>query len=402
MGAFYDSISDELDALDTSGGGGSDPPDDSFGVDYGTNAAIVKQVQAAINAAGYTPALTVDGGIGPKTTAGVKWLQAKKGLTQDGVIGDATLKALGITSPKVDALVNTATGLLAQLQKEFAPLLGWSQKFPQPLTQGKGIAPGFQATKASVVNSFVDWTTPLEGWLGWMYIDALGYVTTGMGNLIDPISAALGLPWKNADGSRSSPDQITAAWNAVDAQRSDPKGQKQTSGPATKGGGSQGGVTSIRITKDDVHALVASKLKANETFIMTHLPSYAKAPADAQLAAHSMSWAMGPGWSQTWTAFKSAFDKGDYAAAAAQSHMQGVGIDMRNMANKLLLTNADLVTKNKKDPDTLYYIPGLPGLAGGAVAGILMVLSGLAYWFVGGAIVVVGALLLGHKHGQVR
>ena len=399
MGNFYDSISDDLDALDASGAGGPDPV--SFGADYSTDANVVKQVQTAINGAGYTPVLAYTGP-GPKTTAGIKWIQAQKSVPVTGIIDDATLKALGITPPKVQALVTQASGLLAQLQQQFSPLLAWSQKFPQPLTQGKGVAPGFKATKASVVNSFVDWTTPLEGWLPFMYIDALGYVTTGMGNLIDPIGLALALPWKNADGSRASSDQVTAAWNAVDAQRSDPKGKKQASGPATKGGGSQGGVTSIRVTKDDIHALVAQKLKENETYLISGLSNFDQAPADAQLAAHSMSWAMGPGFAKTWTSFRDAFLKGDWAGAAAQSHMQGTGIDMRNMANKLLLTNADLVAKNKKDPDTLYYIPGLPGLAGGAVASILAVATGLVYWLVGGAVVIVGAMLLGHKHGQLR
>ncbi|MDE2020828.1 MAG: peptidoglycan-binding protein [Patescibacteria group bacterium] len=69
-----------------------------FGADYNTDVEIMKKVQAAINALGYTPALVVDGKIGPKTTAGIKWAQTQKGLTADGIVGDMTLSALGLSS----------------------------------------------------------------------------------------------------------------------------------------------------------------------------------------------------------------------------------------------------------------------------------------------------------------
>lgn len=361
MGDFFDSIKDELDALDQDRGGGARS---AFGTDYNTNAAVVKQVQAAINAAGYAPPLTVDGKYGPATTAGVKWIQGQGGVTQDGIIGDQTLGSLGITPPggtSIDSVTGTVKGAasaaLSALQSQYAALIAWAASNPQPITQGSGVAPGFAGTRASVVNSYVDWTTPLEGFLPFMYIDALGFVTTGMGNLIDPIGAALSLPWKNSDGSAATPTQITAAWTAVDSKRSDPKGQKQSSGPATQGGGSQGGLTSIRITKQDVQSLVAAKMKQNESILMSGLTNFASAPADAQLAAHSMAWAEGPGFAKSgWPGFVEAFNKGDYAGAAAQSNMKGTGIEMRNMANKLLFSNAAQVAALKKDPDHLYYL----------------------------------------------
>jgi peptidoglycan hydrolase-like protein with peptidoglycan-binding domain len=51
-------------------------------------------VQKALNALGYTPALTVDGSIGPKSIAAVKWFQQAHGLTVDGVPGPITKAAL--------------------------------------------------------------------------------------------------------------------------------------------------------------------------------------------------------------------------------------------------------------------------------------------------------------------
>lgn len=402
MPDFYDSIERDLDALDLQDQA-AEPHDGPggtiFGVDYTGNAQVVKEVQAAINAQGYSPPLTVDGAYGSASKAGVQWLQTRAGLTPDGIVGDQTLGALGITPPSgvsveygKGVVKGAAAAAITALQQQFSPLFSWAASNPQPLTQGKGVAPGFNATKASVVNSFVPWTTPLEGFLPFMYIDRLGWVTTGMGNLIDPVSAALVLPWKNPDGSRASPQQIADAWNAVDSTRTAPKGQVQPSGPGANGGGSQGYLTNIRITKADVQNLVAGKLKSNEATIAQHL-DLAKAPASAQMAAHSMSWAAGPAIFASFPGFTAAFNSGDYNTAAAQSTLKGTGIDMRNMANKLLLTNAAHAVANKKSPDTLYYLDNLSDLfttssalkTVGIIAGLLVAVGGAAYALTRGA-----------------
>ena len=49
-----------------------------------------KQIQKAINAHGYKPALAADNKPGPKTLAGIKWFQKAYGLAQDGIVGTAT------------------------------------------------------------------------------------------------------------------------------------------------------------------------------------------------------------------------------------------------------------------------------------------------------------------------
>jgi len=121
MGRFLDSIRDELDALDS--GFERDhfahPHQATFG-DYDSNAAVLRQVQTAINALGYQPALTVDGAYGPLTQAAIKWAQAQKGLPQDGVIGDPLLAALAITpAPAPPAVkISTVVAALRQAAKE--------------------------------------------------------------------------------------------------------------------------------------------------------------------------------------------------------------------------------------------------------------------------------------------
>lgn len=67
--------------------------------DYSSDPNVVKQVQTAINAGGYQPALTVDGIYGPATQSGVMWFQGQHGLTQDGIIGDQTVAATVAPTP---------------------------------------------------------------------------------------------------------------------------------------------------------------------------------------------------------------------------------------------------------------------------------------------------------------
>ena len=58
----------------------------------GAKGAEVRQVQEALVALGYST--TIDGKFGPDTAQAVKSFQASSGLTDDGVVGPATLSAL--------------------------------------------------------------------------------------------------------------------------------------------------------------------------------------------------------------------------------------------------------------------------------------------------------------------
>ena len=56
----------------------------------------IKKVQTALNNLGQSPPLTVDGHLGPMSTAAVKAFQNAKGIQVDGWPGPETDKALGI------------------------------------------------------------------------------------------------------------------------------------------------------------------------------------------------------------------------------------------------------------------------------------------------------------------
>lgn len=238
-----------------------------------------------------------------------------------------------------------------------------------------------------------------EGYLPYMYLDALGYVTTGMGNLIDPIGAALVLPWgQNSDGSNpASQAQIAAAWNAVDSLRTAPKGQKQ-GGPAATGGQRFGGYTTLRLSKQAITDLVTSKLAQNEASVKPYYPSWDNWPADAQFAVMSMAWAMGTGFANpkskaAFPQFDAAMNAGQFATASPLSHMRGVGIDKRNAANAAMLLNAQAVSDRGLDPNTLYWPSSVPpgpspglgtpsSVPGGLIVATLLGLGLVGAWYV--------------------
>jgi GH24 family phage-related lysozyme (muramidase) len=335
--------------------------------------ATLKLVQAKINSLGYAPALVVDGISGLKTTAALSWARAKFGLPAGG-LDSALLSKLGI-SPSV-APTTAPTG-------DFAPLATFAQKYGQTVSQGFGIAPGFQATRASVVDSFIPWSGPFEGpLLPYAYTDVDGWVTTGTGNMIDaaapgqkkgvncgkgtstpcgqatPTAKARSMPW--VGGS------IDADWAAIKAAWP----HMQSTACA--------GITHARLPQAYLVQLVIDQMKANERDILRLVPGFAQIPADGQLALHSMCWAMGAGALATYKTLLTAVNSGDFATAAAQSHMQGDGIDMRNLANKLLFTNAAAIKAAGLPFDHLYYLSGLSLIPGTAGAGLAFGLLGKA------------------------
>lgn len=78
---------------------------------YGTT---VTQIQKKLAAWGYYDG-EIDGVFGSRTEAAVKHFQRKNGLTADGVVGSATLRALGISDSSSSSSQSSEVALLARL-----------------------------------------------------------------------------------------------------------------------------------------------------------------------------------------------------------------------------------------------------------------------------------------------
>ena len=85
---------------------------------YGSRSNEVTQIQTKLKRWGYYNG-NIDGIYGSKTVSAVKYFQRKNGLTQDGIAGPATLKAMGIytsnSSSSSTASNSSNVNLLAKL-----------------------------------------------------------------------------------------------------------------------------------------------------------------------------------------------------------------------------------------------------------------------------------------------
>jgi GH24 family phage-related lysozyme (muramidase) len=201
----------------------------------------------------------------------------------------------------------------------------------------------------SVRSSFNGFTKTFEGRVAWMYLDIKGLVTTGVGNLIDPVDAALALPFVHkGDNTPATKDEITSEWKNIKAKPD----------LAQKGYKACESITNLRLTDQSIDSLVDSKLTQNESVLKKSFPDWDKWPADAQLGVLSMAWALGAGFSGKWPKFTAAAKTGDWTAAAANCKIDTTGnpgVAKRNDADALLFKNAAAEVAKGLDQSKLYY-----------------------------------------------
>jgi GH24 family phage-related lysozyme (muramidase) len=217
---------------------------------------------------------------------------------------------------------------------------------------------GGEAMRQSVQDRFRTFTEPLEGVVPYMYQDVKGLITIGIGNLIDPISLALPLPFRFKSGQGVKAGQfasgadITTEWNFI----------KRQPELARKGHLACAPITKLELNDNTINRLVIEKLQQNELFLKRRAPfrNFDDWPADAQLGLLSMAYAMGPGFQ--FPKFSEACQNLDFDTAAEECKMQEAGnpgVIPRNQANSQLFRNAAAVLAGESEGfyqrATLYY-----------------------------------------------
>jgi hypothetical protein len=186
-----------------------------------------------------------------------------------------------------------------------------------------------------------------------MYLDVFGLVTTGVGNLIDSPRAAQALPWRKSSGQQATPYEIAEEWHAV-------KGLAPGLGPAyyvTR--------TSLRLTDIAIDVLVAETLERNARSLATTFRAWPSWPADAQLGALSLTWAVGTSLVK-WPKFSAACRDRDWDSAAIESEIRdgsdtatktddNPGIVRRNEQQLICFLNAGHVERNGLDRTQLHW-----------------------------------------------
>lgn len=200
--------------------------------------------------------------------------------------------------------------------------------------------------RSAVADAFPRFTATYEGRVGWCYRDVKGLVTTGAGNLIDPIGTAMVLPWQ-VDGLPASDQQIVEGWEAVKAMPAGLLAARYASA-----------TPAIRLTSDAIDELVRVKLAENDDVIRSRFAEWDALPADAQLAVHSLAWACGPYFSFPRLAL--ALDAQDFATCAIECQMDATGnpgLVPRNAANRALFLAAQQSKEEGRDFGPIYGWP---------------------------------------------
>jgi len=184
------------------------------------------------------------------------------------------------------------------------------------------------------------------------------------------------LPFAWPDGRNATRDEITFAWQAV----------KRRPELAKAGFHAFEAITPLRLTDDAVADLVRRRMEMNEKFLAARFPSWDAWPADAQLAMHSIAWAAGAGihaphLQAALTADPLRFDvaagvDGDANKVLAcrgeawlhdatvvsapgvtpvVEKLTNPGLRPRNLATKLLFSNANRVESQGLDPEVLHW-----------------------------------------------
>ncbi len=213
--------------------------------------------------------------------------------------------------------------------------------------------------RPSVRCAFVAFTAKFEGVCAWMYLDVKGLVTTAIGNLIDPVSLALPLPFAHRDGTPAARDEIEVEWRAV----------KSLQRLSQCGGGVFANHTTLRLSPAVVERIVLAKLAQNESLLLRRFPSFGTWSADAQLGLLSMAWALGPAF--RFPRFEAAVTALDFATASRECRMDEThnpGLHPRNVANAVLFANAAAALTGAQDRDALHY-PAVLSSEGGEDSG---------------------------------
>lgn len=200
--------------------------------------------------------------------------------------------------------------------------------------------------RQSVRDAFISFSEKFEGRVNWLYQDIKGLVTTGIGNLVDPVELCLPLSFTSADGTPATRDEILAAWSTV----------KNTPTLAVSGYRAAEHLTTIRLTNGAIDVLVYAKLDEMWAHLLDRFPALDAWPSDAQLGLTSMAWSAGP-WFKApmFDGFCRAVDFRGAAAECRFNDTQNPGLKPRNDANERLFINAANIVEGKLDREELYY-----------------------------------------------
>lgn len=195
--------------------------------------------------------------------------------------------------------------------------------------------------RQSVRDIFVPFTQTFEGKCDYMYLDVKGLVTAAIGDLADPVSLALAMPWRRrSDGQPATLNQVQEEWIRV----------KELTSLDQRGGGAYEASSTLYLDQDGIASVVAGRLDLNESLLAKRFTNWDWFPADAQLACHSIAWAAGAAWAAP--KFDAYAAKCDLVGMADESAVHTA----RDATNRGLLLEAARTVAWDGDYDIIHWV----------------------------------------------
>ena len=214
-----------------------------------------------------------------------------------------------------------------------------------------------------------NWLGQFEGPVREMYLDNRGFVTTGVGTLLQSAHDANGYRWERIAGGAASQPEVATEFERVRS----PETKRKIPGWAVMGGANfiksatRLGIVTLRLTADSVDKMFQDKLASLET-TMKGTPGYEEYedfPGDAQIGIISVIWANGAGAQnvgpqkqdlrlhRTWPGFTGACERRAWLEIADRKHYKWTNIrDDRNKATERVFRNADIVENDENAPQS--------------------------------------------------
>lgn len=229
-----------------------------------------------------------------------------------------------------------------------------------------------QGMRDVVIEQFIPFNIPKEGRVRHMYADVLGLITIGIGNLIDPMSVAMGLPFQFGDNLPAASSEIAVEWQNLKhrccGEYKDPRhcawrlvdGSFDPQRPcmAHQGHLAAAKFTKLWLSEFEIGKLCAAKMREMWGHLLTYIPRLEEWPSDAQMGLLSMAWAMGPGFLLHYPGFLRAARAKRFDECSRECTMRednNPGVKPRNAANRILFMNGHWIEEHGLDRDSLFY-----------------------------------------------
>lgn len=165
-----------------------------------------------------------------------------------------------------------------------------------------------------------------EGCITHMYLDTVGKVTVGVGNMLPTADAAAELPFRHREtGEAASADEIREEFETVAGQ------QKARAARSYKQ------FTKLDLNEDAIHELLDNRIAGFEAGLRRDFPDYDTYPDAARLGLMDMAFNLGnSGLVNKFPSFTRAARNGDWAGCAAECERPQLSDERNNDVRNLL------------------------------------------------------------------